>query len=197
MRLRRKSNYLDEVGKSTSVWVLKVVLYRRLIPREILFVQMLDSTPVRWCPKCGFARPEAAVCSLCQTPGLLPWPADAALTLEQRLVAGDRLSEAYAALADRVSRGAEDAETCLRLAWLAYAFQDLRAVEIWCHECARLDPAAAEPHVVLGHVFQRSGRYEEAAEEYEAALRGQALDGPAREAVERSLDEARRMIPEF
>lgn len=158
---------------------------------------MLDSTRVLWCPKCGFARPESAVCSICQTPGPLPWPEQLAVTLEQRLVAADRLNDAYAALSDRVSGGAQDSETCLQLAWLAYAFQDLRAVEIWCHECARLDPASAGPHIVLGHVFQRSSRYEEAADEYEAALRTASLSGPSRDIVELSLRQTRDMIPEF
>lgn len=156
-----------------------------------------DSTPLWKCPRCGFARPQPAACSICQTEGLLPWPDGRPLTLELRLIAADRLSDAYAALSDRVSRGAGDSEACLQLAWLAYAFQDLRAVEIWCHECARLDPASPGPHIVLGHVFQRSGRFEEALEEYEAALRLPSLSGPARRIVETSLRQTRESIPEF
>lgn len=160
-------------------------------------MQTLDANHILWCPKCGFARPAAPVCSICQTPGPLPWPDDRPITLEQRLAAADRLSDAYAALADRVSSGHQDAASCLALAWLAYAFQDLRAVEIWCHECARLDPASAGPHIVLGHVFERSGRYEEAVAEYEAALRLPALEEPARGLVALSLRQSRDRIPEF
>lgn len=157
----------------------------------------LDSAPLWRCPRCGLARPRPAACSICQTGGLLPWPDGRLLTLELRLIAADRLGEAYAALSGRASRGAGDFEACLQLAWLAYAFQDLRAVEIWCHECARLDPGSAGPHVVLGHVFQRSGRFEEALEEYEAALRRPSLSGPVRRIVETSLRQTRESIPEF
>lgn len=160
-------------------------------------MSVLNEEALWICPRCGLARQQQAACSVCHTEGLLPWPEDRPLTLELRLIAADRLSDAYAALADRVSRGAQDAETCLQLAWLAYAFQDLRAVETWCHECARLDPVSAGPHVVLGHVFQRSGRYEEAVEEYEAALRSPSLLDAARQMVEDSLRQTRDSIPEF
>lgn len=160
-------------------------------------MQSLDSNVLLWCPKCSFAQPQTQVCSICQTPAPLPWPEHLPVTLEQRLVAAGRLSDAYAALSDRISRGAEDAPSSIALAWLAYAFQDLRAVEIWCHEAARLDPASANPHVVLGHVFERSGRYEEAAAEYRAALSRPSLAGPSRQAVETSLRLALDSIPEF
>ncbi|MBI5085561.1 MAG: hypothetical protein HZB13_13295 [Acidobacteria bacterium] len=150
------------------------------------------------CPMCGMASSAAAgACSICGASGLAPWPAGAELPLDQRLTASGRLADAYALLQDQVSRVQQDAPSCVRLAWLAYAFEDMRAVEIWCHEASRLDGDSAEPHMLLGLEFQRSARWPEALEEYGAALRKPGLSTERHELLTRLSAECRGQMPEW
>ncbi len=114
-----------------------------------------------------------------------------------RLIGENRLAAAYEYLEGLVARGEESAGSCHRLAWLAYAFADFRAVEIWSHEALRLDEGMMEAHLLLGLVLQRSGRWEEAAEEYSAGLRKAGAPPHRRARLESLLDAARRKIPEY
>ena len=150
------------------------------------------------CRLCQMPRPEdEELCALCGTSqfdqtveGL---PADFGL----RLISENRLAVAYEYLEGLVAGGAESAEHCIRLAWLAYAFKDLRAVETWSHEALRLDAGTIGAHLLLGLVLQRSGRWAEAADEYEAGLRIPVASAERRTRLESLLREARASIPEF
>ncbi|MBL0160746.1 MAG: hypothetical protein IPP47_27225 [Bryobacterales bacterium] len=149
------------------------------------------------CQFCQLRRPaEEELCQICGAvefdPSVEGPPADFGL----RLIGENRLAAAYEYLEGLVARGEETPEHCHRLAWLAYAFGDLRAVEIWSHETLRLDAGWIEAHVLLGLVLQRSGRWAEAAEEYQAGLRRPAT--PQRRArLEALLERARTNIPEY
>lgn len=143
-------------------------------------------------------RPQSeAVCSLCLGVGFeeAPWelPEDFSL----RLIGENRLDVAYAYLEDMVARDQESAVVTLRLAWLAYAFRDFRAVETWCHEATRLDEASAEPHILLGFVLQRAGRWEEAVAEYEIAGRRPDLSVERKHLLSDLVFECRTHISEF
>lgn len=141
-------------------------------------------------------QPEA-VCSLCFETGFeaAPWelPEDFAL----RLIGENRLEVAYAYLEEEVARGRESAAGALRLAWLAFAFNDFRAVETWCHEAARLEEASPEPHILLGFVLQRAGRWEEAVAEYEIAGRRPCLSNERKHLVSDLIFECKTHISEF
>ena len=136
-------------------------------------------------------------CLLCGSvefdPPIDELPADFGL----RLIGENRLAAAYEYLEGLVARGEESAENCHRLAWLAYAFADFRAVEIWCHETLRLDEGMMEVHLLLGLVLQRSSRWEEAAEEYSAGLRKLVAPSQRRARMESLLAVARQKIPEY
>lgn len=120
-------------------------------------------------------------------------PGDLAL----RLVSEGRHGEAYASLEDLVARGEETAEDCVRLAWLGFAFDDHRAVETWCHEAERLAPGWAEPHVVMGWALERAGRWVEALEEYDAALRRGVEPGEREDLVKRRRVRVEGRIPRW
>ncbi len=150
------------------------------------------------CCMCQMPRPEAeAVCLIClgEVFASVPWalPED----FELRLIGENRLDVAYAYLEEQVARDRETAEVTLRLAWLAYAFRDFRAVETWCHEATRLDEMWAEPHILLGYVLQRAGRWEEAVEEYAIAGRRPGLSEERRQRVLDLTAECRTNISEF
>ena len=147
---------------------------------------------------CQMPRPAAEdVCMICESvefgPTIDHLPDDFGL----RLIGENRLPAAYAYLESLVARGEDSAEHCHRLAWLAFAFSDFRAVEIWSHETLRLDDGMLEAHLLLGLVLQRAGRWEEAAEEFSAGLRKPAASPQRRTRLEALLDEARRNIPEY
>jgi uncharacterized protein HemY len=120
-------------------------------------------------------------------------PADLAL----RLIAENRFDAAYRSLEDLVQRGGESAEVCLRLAWIAWAVGDERAVETWCHESERLDDTSAEPHLLLGLAHRRHGHWVEAQEEFEAALRRAGLSERRKAQIEGLHAEVVAKIPEW
>lgn len=140
---------------------------------------------------------EEEPCLLCGSvkfdPALDEVPADFGL----RLIGENRLAVAYEYLEGLVARGEESAEHCHRLAWLAYAFADFRAVEIWSHEALRLAEGMMEAHLLLGMVLERAGRWEEAAEEYAAGLRKAGAPPHRRARLESMLEIARQKIPEY
>ena len=150
------------------------------------------------CSLCRMPRPrDEQFCQLCGSvefeASFEELPAD----FELRLIAENRLAVAYEYLEDLVARGVGSAEHCCRLGWLAFAFGDLRAVETWSHEALRLDIDTVEAHLLLGWVLQKSGRWEEAAEEYEAGLRRPAASPSRRVRLETLLEMARNKIPEY
>lgn len=143
-------------------------------------------------------RPEGeAVCSLCLGVGFDPTPWELPEEFSLRLIGENRLDVAYAYLEDQVARDQESAAVTLRLAWLAYAFRDFRAVETWCHEAMRLDEAWVEPHILLGYVLQRAGRWEEAVAEYEIAGRRPDLSEGRKHILSDLVFECRTHISEF
>lgn len=153
---------------------------------------------MKTCLLCLFPRSEAdAVCHIC---GRQEWregperiPPDFAL----RMASERRFGVAYASLEHEVACGRATAGDCLRLAWLGYAIGDYRAVETWCHECERLESGSAEPHVLLGYVFERGERWPEAVEEYDVALRRGRLEGERRALVESRRAHCEAQIPEW
>jgi hypothetical protein len=155
--------------------------------------------------------PQMKECRLCQMPRpatedvcLICGSAEFGSTIDQlpddfelRLIGENRLPAAYAYLESLVARGEDSAEHCHRLAWLAFAFSDFRAVEIWSHETLRLDDGMMEAHLLLGLVLQRAGRWEEAAEEYSAGLRKSATLPQRRARLEALLADVRLKFPEY
>lgn len=150
------------------------------------------------CLMCQMPRPSAEpVCSLCLNPAFAPAPWQLPEDFGLRLIGENRLAAAYAYLEDLVAHDRETPAVTLRLAWLAYAFNDIRAVETWCHEATRLDEASAEPHILLGFVLQRAGRWDEALAEYGVALRKDGLNPERRECIEHNRAECAVNISEF
>lgn len=127
---------------------------------------------MKLCCLCLLPRPDREpVCSICASDEFTSAEGDERAGLEYRLIGDNRLDMAYRSLEADVAAGLEDGRRALWLAWLAYAFNDARAVEIWCHEGVRLNPDSPEPHLMLGLVMMRGERWAEAAEEFEVALR--------------------------
>ena len=127
---------------------------------------------MKLCTLCLLPRPDhEPVCAICQNDEFTAAELEESAGLEYRLLAENHLDMAYRSLESDVARGGEDGRRTLWLAWLAYAFGDARAVEIWCHEGARLEPDSPEPHVMLGLVMMRAEPWAEAVEEFEAALK--------------------------
>ena len=127
---------------------------------------------MKLCSLCLLPRPDhEPVCAICENDEFVASEADRNMGLEYRYLVENHLDLAYRCLEADVAQGAEDGRRAMWLAWLAYAFGDPRAVEIWCHEGARLDPDSPEPHLMLGLVMMRAERWSEAVEEFEAALR--------------------------
>lgn len=141
------------------------------------------------------ADPGRARCAVCQYSGPAveaAGPPDESLAL----IAAGRLGEAYEWLEREIGEGRESALYCRRLAWLGLAIEDIRAVEIWCHESLRLDPASPEPHLLLGYALLREARHAEALEELEAALK-RPMDGGRRMIASALREQARVHIPEW
>jgi hypothetical protein len=108
-----------------------------------------------------------------------------------------RFDLAYRSLEEEVARGREDGRTALEMAWLAFAFRDLRAVETWCHEAIRLQPDSPEPHLLLGLVLLRGERWPEAVEEFGSGLDKPELTLERRALLETMCAEAASRIPEW
>ncbi len=153
---------------------------------------------MKLCCLCLLPRPDRElVCSICASDEFTSADADGSAGLEYRLIAENRLDMAYRSLEADVAAGREDGRRALWLAWLAYAFGDARAVEIWCHEGARLDPHSPEPHLMLGLVMMRGERWAEAAEEFEAALHMPDVPLERQALLETYRAGALAMIPEW
>jgi tetratricopeptide (TPR) repeat protein len=147
---------------------------------------------------CLMPREDAErACGICGCRDFSPGPGAPPADLALRLIADNRLATAYASLEQLVCSDREDAESARRLAWLAYSFQDFRAVETWCHECERLDDASPEPHVLLGVVLMRAGRWSESVEEFDAALKRGGLPAERRSLIEDLKAGAAANIPEW
>ncbi|MGD0579821.1 MAG: hypothetical protein ABSC08_12930 [Bryobacteraceae bacterium] len=114
-----------------------------------------------------------------------------------RQIVEGRFDQAYRSLEEEVARGREDGRTALRMAWLAFAFRDTRAVETWCHETIRLEPDSPEPHLLLGVVLLRGERWQEAAEEFGSGLEKPELSLERRALLETLCAEAVARIPEW
>lgn len=153
---------------------------------------------LKTCLLCLFPRPEEEpACLVCRGHNFVEGPAEIPGDLALRLAASNRFAEAYASLEQLVATDREDAQAALRLAWLAYAFEDFRAVETWCHECERLDEASAEPHILLGVVLCRAGRWSESVDEFDAALGRGSLSARRRRMIEELKAFAAANIPEW
>jgi uncharacterized protein HemY len=127
---------------------------------------------VKLCSLCLLPRPDhEPVCAICENDEFTAAEMDHNAGLEYRYLVENHLDLAYRSLEADVAQDNEDGRRALWLAWLAYAFGDNRAVEIWCHEGVRLAPDSPEPHLMLGLVMMRAERWSEAVEEFEAALK--------------------------
>lgn len=145
-----------------------------------------------------FPRVEKhAECGICGCPETLTAAEEIPDDFALRLYSEGRLEAAVRFLEERVARGEATARDCLNLAWISLVLQDYRAVETWCHESERLDEVSPEPHLLLGRVLERSERWQEAVEEYDAALRRAVLEGERLELVSRLREECRQRIPEW
>jgi hypothetical protein len=149
------------------------------------------------CYLCRLPRPEAEDrCAICRSEAYQRAPGSPTDDALDQLFVENRFTEAFYCMEARVAAGGEDAETCRRLAWLAWAIDDMRAVQNWAHEAMRLDGASPEPHLLLGLLFRSEDRWREAWEEFGAALRRGPHD-EAREAWLRQLrDEAAGKDPD-
>lgn len=155
------------------------------------------------CALCLFPRsstqdaPTTGSCGICGSSETLP-PGPESGDFALRMAADGRLSVAYASLEQKIAADQATAEDCLHLAWLAFAFKDFRAVEVWSHECERLDPASPEPHLLLATVLDRGERWQEAVDEYDVALRRAAhLHASRRELIETNRASSLSRIPEW
>jgi hypothetical protein len=123
------------------------------------------------CCLCLLPRADSErICAICDNVDFVP--ADAALeqSIEAQMIAANDFNHAYERLELDIAEGLEDATKALWMAWLAFVFGDIRAVEIWSHEAKRLDPASGEPHLLMGVVLMKAERWPEAVEEFEAGL---------------------------
>lgn len=126
---------------------------------------------MKFCSLCLLPRPDhEPVCAICENDEFAAARLDESAGLEYRFLAENQFDLAYRSLESDIARGEEDGRRTLWLAWLAYAFGDSRAVEIWCHEGVRLEPDSPEPHLMLGLVMMRGERWAEAVEEFDVAL---------------------------
>jgi hypothetical protein len=144
------------------------------------------------------ARPEAeAVCLVCGNAQFGELQEAPPAELADRLIYESRFDVAYACLEDLVSRGEETAWGCRALAWMSYAFQDLRAVETWSHESIRLEEESPEPHILLAFVLDKASRWAEAVEEFDIALRNSELEEGRRKMLYGLRARSHSKIPEF
>ena len=150
------------------------------------------------CWLCQMARPgEEASCLVCGNTQFGEVEEGPPADLADRLIYESRFDVAYACLEDLVSRGEETAWGCRALAWMAYAFQDFRAVETWSHESIRLDGESPEPHILLGFVLDKASRWSEAVEEFDIALRNGELAEGRRKMLYGLRAAIHSKIPEF
>jgi tetratricopeptide (TPR) repeat protein len=123
------------------------------------------------CSLCLLPRADhERICAICDNSDFEPWPAAGEGDVTAQTIAANHFDLAYLRLERELAEGREDAQRARWLAWLAYTFGDIRAIEIWCHEAARLDPASSEPYLLMGIVLMRAERWPEAVEEFDAGL---------------------------
>lgn len=151
------------------------------------------------CKLCLFPRRDpGAACPICGLDATFAVDGEIPADFALRMAYDSRLDVAWASLEEKVAREQGDARDCTHLAWLSFAFKDYRAVEVWCHESERLDAASPEPHIVLATVLERGERWQEAIDEYDAALRcATAIDPGRREYLESRRDYCLTQIPEW
>ena len=126
---------------------------------------------MKTCMLCRLPRPEDEdLCQVCHNAEFRHGPPQVTDDTDPLLEA-NQSSEAYRLLERRVAAGREDFETVRRLAWLSWAINDIRAVDVWSHEASRLDGTAPDPHLLRGLVLRSEHRWREAWEEFSAALR--------------------------
>ena len=153
---------------------------------------------MKTCSLCLLPRPDhEPVCAICDNDEFMVLETDEAVGMEYTHLVQNRLDLAYRSLEADVARGEEDGRRALWLAWLAYAFRDTRAVEIWCHEGVRLEPDSPEPHLMLGLVMMREERWGEAVEEFEAALKKPGVTLERQAVLETFRANAFAHIPEW
>ena len=146
---------------------------------------------MKTCSLCLLPRPDSElVCAICDNDEFSAAGSRVERGEAVRQMIEGRFDLAYRSLEEEVARGREDGPTALEMAWLAFAFRDLRAVETWCHEAIRLAPDSPEPHLLLGLVLLRGERWPEAVEEFGSGLEKPEADagapGAAGDAVRRS-----------
>ena len=150
------------------------------------------------CLLCLFPRDQENVaCDVCGHGETLTGAEEVPHDFALQMWAEGRLDIAVRFLEERVAKDEATAADCLHLAWISLTVQDYRAVETWCHESMRLDVASPDPHVLLGRVFECSERWQEAVEEYAAALRRAGLNGERRRLVEMLRAYCQGRIPEW
>lgn len=93
-------------------------------------------------------------------------------------------------LEQRVAMGEESAALCIYIAKLCYSVNEMRAFANWCHEAMRIDPAGAEPHLMLGRELHRTRRWSEAEETLEFALTMSTLTPEQRAEAQALYNEA-------
>lgn len=153
---------------------------------------------MKLCSLCLLPRPDhEPVCAICDNDEFIAVEIDENAGLEYRYLVENRFDLAYRSLEEDIARGEEDGRRALWLAWLAYAFGDARAVEIWCHEGVRLSPDSPEPHLMLGLVMMRAERWSEAVEEFESALKKPGVPLERRALLETFRANALANIPDW
>jgi len=150
------------------------------------------------CSLCLMPRPDAEpVCAICENIEFSAVESGTESGEAMEHILEGRFDQAYKRLEEEVAGGHEDGRTALRMAWLAFAFRDTRAVETWCHETIRLEPDSPEPHLLLGTVLMRGERWPEAAEEFSSGLQKPGLSLERRALLETLCADAAARIPEW
>jgi hypothetical protein len=153
---------------------------------------------MKTCSLCLLPRPDSEpVCAICDNDEFSEVESGAESGGAVRLLVEGRFDLAYRSLEEEIARGREDGPTALGMAWLAFAFRDLRAVETWCHEAIRLQSDSPEPHLLLGLVLLRGERWLEAVEEFGSGLEKPELTLERRALLETLCAAAASRIPEW
>jgi len=153
---------------------------------------------VKICSLCRIPRPDhEPVCAICDNDEFTAAGNGAYTGIECRYLMDNRLDLAYNSLEADVAGGDEDERRTLWLAWLAYAFDDLPAVETWWHEAVRLNPDSPEPHLLLGLVRMRGEHWSEAVEEFDAGLKKPGISLDRQAVLETFRANAIANIPEW
>ena len=106
------------------------------------------------------------------------------------LVRQGKVGSAIDLLEQAVANGEESGELCKQIARLCHSVNEMRAFANWCHEAMRIDPSDGEPHLMMARELHRMGRWDEAEEALEHALRMTSLSTDQRAEAEMLLDRA-------